>query len=460
MLGYCRGDVDATAEVTRCLWDEARLSDPRTLNQALVRGFYMSAASWVRHVGIPLDMPLYRRFSMNAVALRFSFIAAHADEFDVFENGHFNFKKLEVWVDSKGLLAAWPRTPKGMLATSGKVLERMENEEVKKLLSFLATVDLLEGIGSSFNAAGEIEEDEDRAKGLQICPDGRNRASLFPFGTKTGRNAPRGRAFLFTNSHWMRFLIRPPKGRAIAHLDWVAQELRIAAILSGDPALLKLCAREDPYIELVISLGLAPPGATKKTHPTARKIGKVLTLAMLYGAGAGMVAGKAKMSRVRAADLLRLQRATFPIFYAWSDNFAYRGLSAAPLWSPLGWRFWPQYWLDGKPPDRTCRNFPVQSAAADIMRVAAILMFEAGIAINAIIHDAFLIEADAADIEEVAELARHIMMQATELVIGASIPVSCEITGPGEQFYDEDGQADFRTLTGMLEEVERGQKAA
>jgi DNA polymerase I-like protein with 3'-5' exonuclease and polymerase domains len=102
----------------------------------------------------------------------------------------------------------------------------------------------------------------------------------------------------------------------------------------------------------------------------------------------------------------------------------------------------------------------VQSAAADIMRVAAILMFEAGIAINAIIHDAFLIEADAADIEEVAGKARRIMMQAAELVIGGSIPVSCEITGPSEQFYDEDGEADFRTLMGMLEEVERGPKAA
>jgi hypothetical protein len=460
MLGYCRGDVDATAEVTRRLWDEAGLSDPRTLNQALIRGFYMSVAAWVRHVGIQIDMPLYRRFSMNAGALRSSFIAADADEFDVYENGHFNFDKFEVWLEGKGLLAAWPRTPRGMLATSGKVLERMENEEVKKLLSFSATVDLLESIGSSFSASGEIEEDPDKAKGLQICPDGRNRASIFPFTAKTSRNAPRGRAFLFTNPHWMRFLIRPPKGRAIAHLDWVAQELRIAAILSSDPALLELCAREDPYIELVISLGLAPPGAKKKTHSTARKIGKVLTLAMLYGAGVGMVAGKAKMSRARAAELLRLQRATFPVFYAWSDNFAYRGLSAAPLWSPLGWRFWPRYWRDGKSPDRTCRNFPVQSAAADIMRVAAILMFEAGIAINAIIHDAFLIEADAADIEEVAEKARRIMMQAAELVIGASIPVSCEITGPSEQFYGEDGEADFRTLMGMLEEVERGPKAA
>jgi DNA polymerase I-like protein with 3'-5' exonuclease and polymerase domains len=102
----------------------------------------------------------------------------------------------------------------------------------------------------------------------------------------------------------------------------------------------------------------------------------------------------------------------------------------------------------------------VQSAGADIMRIAAIMLFEAGIAINAIVHDAFVIEAAAEDIEEIAAKARDIMMRATELVVGKPIPVSGEITGPGEQFYDKDGEEAFRTLMGMLEEAERRQTAA
>jgi DNA polymerase-1 len=343
LIGYCRGDVDATAEAARRVWDDAGLSDPRTLNQALIRGFYMSAAAWVRRVGIPIDLPLYRRFSMNAGALRSAFIDKHADRFDVHERGSFNFVKFEAFLAREGFLAEWPRTPKGLLATSGKTLERLGGTRpvVGELLSFLATVDLLEGIGSSFNQAGEIEEDESKSGGLLINANHRNHAAVFPFGAKTSRNAPRGRAFLFTNPHWMRFLIRPEKGRAIAYLDWIAQELRIAAARSDDPALSALSERADPYIELAITLDLAPQGATKKSHPTARKICKVLTLAMLYGAGPHMVATMANMSLAKANGLLRRQRATFPVFYAWSDNFAYRGLSAAPLWSPLGWRFWP-----------------------------------------------------------------------------------------------------------------------
>ena len=115
------------------------------------------------------------------------------------------------------------------------------------------------------------------------------------------------------------------------------------------------------------------------------------------------------------------------MFYAWSDNFAYRGLCAAPLWSPLGWRFWPQYWKDDDPPDRTCRNFPVQAAGADIMRIAAIRALEAGIRICAIVHDEFVIEARDDDIDQAAETMGEIMMKATEDIVGVSIPVDCYI---------------------------------
>jgi hypothetical protein len=467
MLDYCHGDVAATAEAARRMWEEAGLSNPHILNQALIRGFYMSVAAHVRHVGLPLDMPLYRRFSAQAGTLRSSHIAAHAERFDVYEKGHFNFEKFEAWLADENLLAAWPRTRTGRLATSGKKLERIDDKRVKALLKFMTTVDLLEGIGSSFTGAGAIEQDDGKAKGLHLCPDGRSRAALFPFSTKTSRNAPRGRAFVFTNPGWMRFLVVPPLGRALVYLDWRAQELRIAAVLSKDPALLALCEGEDPYMELVYFLGIVTPNAPVEERKAARKIGKVLTLAMLYGAGISTIAGKAKISRARAADLLARQRVSFPVFFAWSDNFARRGLSASPLWSPLGWRFWPVYWKTDDSggralPDRTCRNFPVQSAGADIMRIAAILLFLAGILINAIVHDAFVVEAASEDIDRVAKKARRIMRLATRIVIGKSIPVKCDITCSGERFDpDDEGAAkDFETLLTMLEEAERRRKVA
>jgi DNA polymerase I len=318
----------------------------------------------------------------------------------------------------------------------------------------------MEGIGSSFNEAGEIEEDQEKAKGLRISKSGRNRAPLLPFGALTSRNTPPGRAYLFTCSKWMRFLVRPGKGRAVAAIDWRAQEIRIAANLSGDSALLEMCAHEDPYMQFAIILGLAPPGATEKSHRAARKICKVLGLALLYGGGARMVVAKTNMGLARAAALLRQLREKFAVFDAWSDNFAYRGLSAAPLWSRLGWRFWPQYWKDGRTPDRTCRNFPVQSAGADIMRIAAIEALKAGIRICAIVHDEFVIEDSIDNIEQSSKAMSEIMMRSTEEITGRSIPVDCQITRYPQRCYDDDGKDDFEMIMQMLEEIEQRREVA
>ena len=189
----------------------------------------------------PINLPLYRRLSMNATAIRLTFIASRGERFDVHERGHFSFEKYAAFLAREGLLDGWPRTAKGRLAISGKH-SRNSLRSIQSSANSpadLSTIDLLESIGTSFDADGAIEEDQDKSKGLRICPDGYNRAPLLPFTTKTSRNAPPGRAFLFTNSSWMRPPIYPREDRAVAYLDWKAQELRIAAARSGDPALLE-----------------------------------------------------------------------------------------------------------------------------------------------------------------------------------------------------------------------------
>jgi hypothetical protein len=459
MIEYCRGDVDATAEVTRRISEEGELSDPLTLEQALIRGFYMAAAAWVTHTGLPIDMPLYWRLSVNASALRSAYIAAHNDRYPVFKADKFNLEKFDAFLEAKGWLATWPRTPTGKPLTNRKILERMAHKEVDALLEFLATVDLLERIGSTFDENGEIEEDSDKAKGIQLCPDGRIRASLFPFGTKTSRNAVGPKA-LFQNPAWMRFLIRPEPGRAVVYLDYITQEPRIAAAFSGDRALARLCEYDDYHMAMVVACGVAPPGATKKTHRLERRTGKTLGMAMLYGGGARMVMNNAETSRPRAVHLLRSVREMFPDFFRWSDAYAFNGLSAAPILSPLGWRYWPRYWKGEDPPDRTARNFPAQSAAADVMRIAAIRAFERGIPINAIVHDAFVVEAAIEDVERIAEEMREIMGRAGEDIIGVCLPAKPYIVRHGEQFFDDDGEEDFKLLMSLQEEIENAQEVA
>src|SRR5262249_26472303 len=75
-----------------------------------------------------------------------------------------------------------------------------------------------------------------RLNDLAIGNDGRNRTLLGAYGTKTARNAPSNSKFVFGPAKWIRFLITPPPGRVLIHRDYKQQEVRIAAILSGDAA--------------------------------------------------------------------------------------------------------------------------------------------------------------------------------------------------------------------------------
>jgi DNA polymerase I-like protein with 3'-5' exonuclease and polymerase domains len=169
---------------------------------------------------------------------------------------------------------------------------------------------------------------------------------------------------------------------------------------------MELCSHDDPHVQMAIDFGLAPSGATQQTHRPARKTGKVLGLAMLYGGTARMINALTQVGRGLARDFHLRLKAKFSIYYRWSDRFAQRGLCAMPLYSPLGWRFWPRHWRPGEEPDRTCRNFPVQSAAADMARVVLVRALEARFAVVAVIHDDFVVECAIDDVERVKEAAR------------------------------------------------------
>jgi hypothetical protein len=52
------------------------------------------------------------------------------------------------------------------------------------------------------------------------------------------------------------------------------------------------------------------------------------------------------------------------------------------------------------------------------------------------------------------------MVKATEDVVGTSIPVDRYVLRHQNRYYDEDGEADFKMLMGMLEEIEQSRKVA
>ena len=76
-----------------------------------------------------------------------------------------------------------------------------------------------------------------RLTGLAIGQDNRNRCLLSAFRSTSSRNQPSNSRFCFGPASWIRSLVRPPEGYGLAYVDWSAQEIGIAAALSGDEAM-------------------------------------------------------------------------------------------------------------------------------------------------------------------------------------------------------------------------------
>ena len=210
-----------------------------------------------------------------------------------------------------------------------------------------------------------------------------------PSGQRTGRNQPSNSKFIFGPSVWLRALIKPEPGNALAYIDWSQQEFGIAAALSGDALMQKAYSSGDPYLEFAKQAGAVPAHATKESHGEVRERFKACVLAVQYGMGAEALAERIGQSPAHARELLRLHRETYACFWRWSDAALDHAMLTGKLQTVFGWTVRPG--VDPNP--RSLRNFPMQANGAEMLRLACMFGVEAGIKICAPVHDAILIEA-------------------------------------------------------------------
>ena len=236
---------------------------------------------------------------------------------------------------------------------------------------------------------------------------------------------------------------------ALAYCDWSSQEIAIAAALSGDELLWNAYESGDPYIAFAIQASLAPPGATKKTHKDIRNRCKSVVLGTNYGMSAYGVAQAAKIHELEAKALLQKHRETYRTFWAWAESNKDRGLLGLKLETCFGW---PIQVTAGDVKANTFLNWPMQAHGAEMMRIACILAVERGIQLCAPIHDALLIEAPTAEINEGVSRLTECMREASEAVLGDGkvCRVDADIVTYPDRYMDENGKDMWKKITGIL----------
>jgi DNA polymerase-1 len=382
VLEYCEADVRASTLLLReqlrgrrCRYGFYPADVERMLHWS---NYSAKAVAQIQARGMPIDMHLWNLVQENKAAviqyLLRRFDPSYGSENPIYTlEGEWNYIRFEGWLARTGV-TAWPRLDSGKLDISGDAFRMMYH---------LQGIEELHALRDSL---GVIV----RAK-LPIGADGRNRPSLFPFCTATGRNA-HAKSLYNAHASVRSFMVFPSDTIGV-YLDWRTQEIGIAAALSGDRALIDAYKSGDVYYALARVCGLTDDPDPKhwKSQPEnqpVRQRMKSLQLGINYGMGVPSLAKGLDRHPLIASAIIEKHRATYPRFWKWRDNMVLSAMLERKMETVFGW---PLY-LSSSPNQKTLYNFPMQSNGAEMLRLAAWRLCEAGIIPNMLIHDGILLE--------------------------------------------------------------------
>src|SRR4029077_11481758 len=132
-------------------------------------------------------------------------------------DGEWSYARFERWLAIVGV-TAWTRLDRGRLDVS---------RDAFRLMSHVPGIEGLRALRNSLRVIAGAQ--------LPIGRDGRNRPSLFPFGTATGRNA-QAKSLYNAHASMRSFMMFSPDKIGL-YLDWRTQEVGIAAARSSDEQL-------------------------------------------------------------------------------------------------------------------------------------------------------------------------------------------------------------------------------
>ena len=432
ILKYCEADVKALNQLVIAMAPDIGL------DFALYRGAYSACLAEIEDRGIPIDKECFDKIQNVWPKLLEKLIMEVNKEYGCFGGSVFKQSFFEEYLVHKKI--DWPRTVTGRLDLKDdtfkeKAIQYPELEDLRELRSTLS---------------------QTRNLKLAVGSDGRNRCMLSPFSSKTGRNQPSNAKFIFGPAKWVRFLIKPEAGMALAYVDYSQQEFGIAAALSGDKAMQEAYQSGDPYITFAKQSGVVPDDATPETHPRERAQFKTCALGTLYGLGPEGMAQKLGQPVETGRQLLRHHKNCYKDFWKWSHDTVVKAILLQEMQTVMGWKMKvpPRINASEGPNMRSLANFPMQANGSEMLRVAVIKCHELGVEICATVHDALLIQAPLESIEKKAQDTQHAMKEASELILkGFSLKTDTEFVKWPDRYFDERGAGMWEKIKKLLPQL-------
>lgn len=301
----------------------------------------------------------------------------------------------------------WKRTDKGGYASDSEYLKELSGKSKDD------PIYLYRKHKDKIASAKALSKDESGEVAIMqfIGSDYVQRPNFNPFGTKTGRNAPSSKSYLFLQSKYLRALVNPSPDIELTDIDIHAEEIGVAASVFDDDVKREGYRQPCFYMFYAQKAGAYPadkPILTEQERETLpwwkaegwgniRKQYKGGCLGMQFGMGG---------AKLRQRVLLSIDKdKRSEIDEDWGDRFVdtyhstfadeYRVVTklreeyAERRMGVLlvdGWRLGPD-----EDNILTVSNFPIQGTGAVILRKACELCDEAGVRLYATLHDAISI---------------------------------------------------------------------
>jgi len=429
ILNYCQSDVEATEALFKDMVGKI------DLERSLLRGHYMTAVAKMEYNGIPIDVVTLSQLKNNWEEIKKKLVTSVDKNYRVYQGLTFKQDRFASYLKQNKI--DWPYLESGALSLRDKVFKEMalKYPQLQPLRELRKTLNKL------------------RLNDLAVGSDGRNRCLLSPFRSSTGRNQPSSAEFIFGPAKWLRFLIKPEEGRALAYIDWCQQEFGIAAALSDDKAMMEAYQSGDPYLTFAKQAGAVPEDATKKSHPKERENFKACVLAVNYGMGKESLAKRINDCPAKARELIDAHKNTYKAFWGWMEGIGNYAMQFDELRAVFGWTINVQ----GEVNPRMLKNFPMQANGAEMLRLACIMAVGKNIKICAPVHDAVLIESTIDEIENDVKKMQQVMAEASAVVLnGFKLRTDAEIIKYPDRYVDEDGKEVWDRVLEILKDLAEG----
>ncbi|HET7788663.1 MAG TPA: DNA polymerase I [Myxococcales bacterium] len=231
----------------------------------------------------------------------------------------------------------------------------------------------------------------------------------------------------------------PEPGWKLLSADYSQIELRVLAHISGDPVLrASFESGEDLHARTAGETFGVPPGEVTRQQ---RDIAKMINYGIAYGLSAFGLAHRLGLPKSEAGEIIERYFARYSRVKQWLDDTIAEARSSGMVKTLFGRRrYLPD--INSKNPsarsaaERTAVNTPIQGTAADLVKRAMLNVdaalrgrFRARMLLQ--VHDELVLEAPAAELEEVGPLVKAQMSAAAQL----AVPLVVEL-GEGETWAE------------------------